>query len=154
MLGKHTLKAYTRKQKVIAKSSRGRAVAQRHWAASEAKVIQSMMCDLGFAVKPVLAIDAKAIEHMLHRQGIWEIEAHGCGVLVWVQDEIRSQRLRVRRVRSEENVADLGLKPLSKTVIAKHCLTLGYMNMDEKMFRADRVVPKWGFGSAVSSHSR
>ena len=37
----------------------------------------------------------------------------------------------MRRVRSEENVADLETKPLSKTVIAKHCLTLGYVNMDE-----------------------
>ena len=37
----------------------------------------------------------------------------------------------MRRVRSEENVADLGTKPLSETVIAKHCLTLGYVNMDE-----------------------
>ena len=50
---------------------------------------------------------------------------------LWVQDEIRSRRLRVRRVRSEENVADLGTKTLSKAVIAKHCLTLGYVNMDE-----------------------
>ena len=49
-----------------------------------------------------------------------------------VQDEIRSQRVQVRRVRSEENVADLGTKPLSRAVIAKHCLTLGYMNMDDK----------------------
>ena len=51
---------------------------------------------------------------------------------LWVQDEIRSQRLRVRRVRSEENVADLGTKPLSKTVTAKHCLTLGYADVDEE----------------------
>ena len=49
---------------------------------------------------------------------------------LWMQDEIRSKRLRVRRVKSEENVADLGIKPLSKAVIAKHCLTLGYVNMD------------------------
>ena len=41
-------------------------------------------------------------------------------------------RLRVRRVKSEENVADLGTKPLSKAVIAKHCLTLGYVNMAEE----------------------
>ena len=34
----------------------------------------------------------------------------------------------MRRVRSEENVVDLGTKPLSKAVIAKHCLTLGHMD--------------------------
>ena len=89
------------------------------------------MCDLGFAVKPVLAIDAKATLHILHRQGIGKLK-HIDVAYLWVQDEIRSQRLRVRRVKSEENVADLGTKPLSRTVIAKHCLTLGYVNMDEE----------------------
>ena len=121
MLGGHTLKVYTRKQKVIAKSS---AEAELHAAALNVrrKGVQSMMCDLGFVVKPVLAIDAKAAEHILHRQGIGKLK----------QNEIRSQRLRVRRVRSEENVGDLGTKPLSKTVIAQHCLMLGYVNMDEE----------------------
>ena len=90
-----------------------------------------MMRDLGSAVKPVLSIDAKATEHILHRQGIGKLK-HIDVASLWVQDEIRSQRLRVRRVRSEENVADLGTKPLSNTVIAKHCLTLGYVNMDEE----------------------
>ena len=84
-----------------------------------------MMCDLGFAVKPVLAIDAKKnTEHILHRQGIGKLK-HIDVAYLWVQDETRSQRLRVRRVRSEENFTDLGTKPLSKTVIAKHCLALG-----------------------------
>ena len=92
-----------------------------------------MMRDLGFALKPVLNIDAKATEHILHRQGIGKLK-HTDVACLWVQDEIRSQRLRVHRVRCEENVADLGTKPLSKAVIAKHCLTLGYMNMDAGYF--------------------
>ena len=82
-------------------------------------------------MKPVLAIDAKATEHILHRQGIGKLK-HIDVAYLWVQDEIRSQRVPERRVRSEENVADLGTKPLSRAVIAKHCLTLGNMNMDDK----------------------
>ena len=78
----------------------------------------------------MLAIGAKATEHILHRQGIGKLK-HIDVAYLWVQDEIRSQRLRVRRVRSEENVADLGTKAPSKAVIAKHCLTLGYVNMNE-----------------------
>ena len=136
MLGRHTLKACIRKQKVIAKSSAEAELYAAALGASEARGVQSMMFDLGFAVKPVLAVDAKATEHILHRQGIGKLK-HIDAAYLWVQDEIRSQRLRVRRVRSEENVADLGTKPLSKTVIVKHCLTMGYMNMDEKMCRAD-----------------
>ena len=46
---------------------------------------------------------------------------------LWIKDEIRSKRLRVRRVKSEENVADLG-----KAVIAKQCLALEYVNMAER----------------------
>ena len=69
MLGRHTLKAYTRKQKVIAKSSAEAELYAAALGASEAKGVQSMMFDLGFEVKPVLAIDAKATEHILHRQG-------------------------------------------------------------------------------------
>ena len=34
--------------------------------------------------------------------------------------------------RVKENDADLGTKPLSKAVIAKHCLTLGHVNMTEE----------------------
>ena len=70
MLGGHTMKAYTRKQKVIAKSSAEAELYAAALGASEAKGVQSMMCDLGFAVKPVLNIDAKATERILHRQGI------------------------------------------------------------------------------------
>ena len=61
------MKAYTRKQKIIDRSS---AEAELYAAAlgeSEAKGAQSMMCDLGFAEKPVLIIDAKTTEHILHR---------------------------------------------------------------------------------------
>ena len=130
-MGRHTLKAYTRKQKVIAKSSAEAELYAAVLGASEAKGVQSMMCDLGFAVKPVLATDV---------------------AYLWVQDEIRSQWLRVRRVRNEENVADLGMKALSKAVIAKHCLTLGYVNMDEGNVWSECqiVAVVLDFGSTVS----
>ena len=75
MLGDHTLKAYTRKQKIIARSS---AEAAELYAAalgaSESKGIVSLLGDLGYEKNPVLAIDAKATEHILHR--------HRCGILV------------------------------------------------------------------------
>ena len=60
MLGGHTLKAYTRKQKVISKRSAEAELYAAALGASAAKGAQSMMSDWGFAVKPVLAIDAKS----------------------------------------------------------------------------------------------
>ena len=109
--------------------------------ASEFKGIISLMRDLGYERNPVLAIDAKATEHILHRQGIGKLK-HIDVAYLWIQDEVRSRRLKVRRVRSEDNIADLGTKPLSKAVIAKHCTTMGYMNMSQ----ADNMTgyQSWG----------
>ena len=130
MFGEHALQSYTRKQKVIARSS---AEAELYAAlgASESKGIASLLGDPGYERKPVLAIDAKATEHFLHRKGIGKLK-HIEVAYLWLQDEIRSQRLRVCRVRSGENVADLVTKPLGKAVIVKHCLAMGYANMNEE----------------------
>ena len=72
------------------------------------------------------------------------------------QDEIISKRLRVRRVKSEENVVGVGTRQLSRAVIAKHCLTLGYVNMAEEIVWCERQVVAmfWDFGSAVSSQQQ
>ena len=68
-----------------------------------------------------------------------------------MQDEVRSKRLRVRRDKSEENVADLGSEPLSKAVIAKHSLTLGYSYMaeDSAWCKLQNVAMFWDFGSMI-----
>ena len=69
LLGCH-MKAYTRRQNTIA---RGSAEAELYFAAlgtSESKGIVSLLKDLGYEMKPLLAIDAKATEHILHKQGI------------------------------------------------------------------------------------
>ena len=60
LLCNHSQKAYTRKQTIIAKSS---AEAELHAAAlgaSELKGIVSLLKDLGFELKPLLAIDGSA----------------------------------------------------------------------------------------------
>ena len=51
---------------------------------------------------------------------------------LWVQDDVRSNRWRVRRVQREEKVADPGTKALRKSIIAKHSTTLGFVNMAEE----------------------
>ena len=108
MLGDHALKAYTRKQKIIARSSAEAELYAAALGASESKGSVSLLKDLGYEMKPVLAIDAKS--HILHRQGIVKLN-HIDVAYLWMQDEIRSKRFRVRRVKSEDNVADMGTKP-------------------------------------------
>ena len=98
LVGRHLSKAFTRKQKIIARSGAESELYAAALGASEAKGIQSMMCDLGFAVKPVLIFDAKATEHILHRRGIGKMK-HIDMAHLWLQDEVKSNKLRVRRAK-------------------------------------------------------
>ena len=82
-------------------------------------------------MKPVPDIYGKATELISHRRGIGRSK-HMDKAYLPTQDEVRSKRVRVRRVKSEENVAELGTKPLRKAVIAKHTITLEYANMAEE----------------------
>ena len=59
LVGRRLLKAYTRKQKIIARSSAETELYTAALGASEAKGVESMMCYLGFTVKPVLIISEK-----------------------------------------------------------------------------------------------
>ena len=57
-----------------------------------------MMCDMGFAVKLVFIMDAKATEHILHRHRTGKMK-HIDVAHVWLPTEVKSNRLRVRRVK-------------------------------------------------------
>ena len=60
----HLVKAYTCKQKIIARSSAEAELYAAALGASESKGIVSLLKDLGYEMKPVLAIDANATEHI------------------------------------------------------------------------------------------
>ena len=64
------------------------------------------MLDLGFTVKPVLAIDAKATEHILHRQGIGKLK-HIDVAYLWVQE--------VKSDHREYKYAESGAKKMLQT---------------------------------------
>ena len=57
-----------------------------------------------FEMKRGIAIGEKATEHIFHRQGVDRLR-HIDVADLWMQD-----RLRVGKVKSKENVADLGIK--------------------------------------------
>ena len=82
LVGRRFYRAYTRKPKIIARSSAEAELYAAALGASEAKGLEGMMRDLGFAVKPILVIDAKAAEPILHRHGIGKNETHRRGAFV------------------------------------------------------------------------
>ena len=99
------------------------------------------MRDLGFAVKPVLVIDAEATEHMPLRHGIGNNEIgnneHIDVAHLWWQDEVKSARLKVRSVKSEDNLTDIGTKALSHKIIRKHATAMEYVDAQENLESGD-----------------
>ena len=98
LIGNHRLTAYTRKQNIIARRSSEKELYAAALGASESQGRVSLLCDLGYMMKPVLATDAQATEQILHRQGLGRLK-HIDVAYLWVQDEVRSERLTVRRSR-------------------------------------------------------
>ena len=54
---------------------------------------------------------------------------------LWVQEEVRYQRIHAHRVRSEESAADLGKKSLNRTAILKCRLKSRNKNMKDEVSR-------------------
>ena len=86
-----------------------------------------MMRELGFAVNPVLVIDAKTSEHILHRRGIGQMK-HIDVTHLWLQDVVTSNRLQVRRVQSGDNLAGTGTKALSNKIVRNRATPMGYVD--------------------------
>ena len=58
--------------------------------------------------------------------------AHVC-----LQDEIKSNRLKVRRVKSEDNLADIGTKALSNEITRKHATCMVCVDAQEYLKSGD-----------------
>ena len=52
---------------------------------------------------------------------------------LWLQDEVKSIRLRVRCVKSEDNLADIGAKALSNKTIRKRAISMAVRRCSRKL---------------------
>ena len=111
LLGSHMLKACTRKTIKHCMEQRWVRIARRSIGSVQTqKGRVSFLCGPRLCAENLCgALDAKVTEHILHRQGIGRSQHTGVAHL-WSQDEVRSNRSTVRRVKSECDVADLRTK--------------------------------------------
>ena len=61
----------------------------QHWERVSKKRVVSLLKDVAHEMKPVLAINVKATEHIVHKQGIGGLK-HIDVAYLWMQDEVRS----------------------------------------------------------------
>ena len=74
----------------------------------------------------------KQTKHIFHRHGIGNMK-HIDVAHLWLQDQAKSNRLKVRRVKSEDNLADIGTKARSNKIIRKACDIHGYVDAQENL---------------------
>ena len=71
-----------------------------------------------------------------HRHGFGKMK-HIDVAHLWLQDEVKSNGLRVRRVKSEDNLADIGTKALSNRIGRKHAISMKYADAQENLRSGD-----------------
>ena len=61
---------------------------------------------------------------------------------LWLQDEVKSNRLRIRRVKSEANLVDIETKAISNTITRKHAISMVYVDAQENL-KTGGVMGLW-----------
>ena len=92
--------------------------AEQHLGASEANGVESMMSEA------IVGHQAEATEHILHRQGIDKMKQHIDVAHLWLQDEVKSNRLK-----------DEGAQQLNH-----HATSMEYVDAQENLKSGDDMV--------------
>ena len=128
--GAHCIKHWSTTQTTVALSSGEAELYAANYGSSQALGVQSMSEDLGISIGVHLHIDAKATMGIINRQGLGKVR-HLAVQDLWLQSAIKSKRIRLSKVPTEKNVADLMTKPLAPADIARH---LAGMNVSWNLY--------------------
>ena len=98
--------------------------------AAEGLGIRSLLLDSCVEAELELLMDSTAAMGLLWRQGLGRAKHIEIQEL-WLQDVVRSGRVRLKKVHTDVNPADLGTKPLPFQIITNLVKLMGY-NFVEK----------------------
>ena len=127
MRGGHCIKAWSKTQALIAKSSGEAELYAVVRGATEALGMATLAKDMGKKVEIQLHIDALAAKGMIERKGLSKVRHLDVNVL-WLQEQCARKLLPVAKVPGEDNPADLMTKHLVAPKIHKNiaALNMGY----------------------------
>ena len=119
MLGRHTLKGWSKTQTLIALSSGESELYVALNASAEALGLVALLKDLGYNVKGEIWGDASAALGIIKWRGLGRTRHIDSGLL-WIQQTAADQRLKYAKVLGKENLADLFTKFLDAVASATH----------------------------------
>ena len=131
MIGSHCIKAWSKTQSVVAKSSAESELYGVVRGACEGLGLKTLLQDMGGLSDIRLHLDATAAQGILERSGISKVRHIGVNVL-WLQEQCARKMVPLQKVPGADNPADLMTKHLSVATIVNH------MNRMQLQFRDGR----------------
>ena len=119
MLGRHLIRSWCKDQSVIALSSGEAELYAANYGAAQVMGLRSMAVDLGIEFSLDLLIDASAAMGIINRQGLGKVR-HIATQDLWLQKAVRDQEIKMFKVDSLRNIADLMTKPVMQHEIVNH----------------------------------
>ena len=138
MCGDHCLKAWSKTQAIVAKSSGEAELYAVVRGATEALGMATLAGDLGRKVEIQLHIDALAAKGMIERKGLSRVRHLDVNVL-WLQEQAARKILPVYKVPGEHNPADLMTKHLAAAGVKKNVALLKMTFVDGRAGKAAQL---------------
>ena len=113
MIGEHLIKSWSSTQPVIALSSGEAELYALVKAAAQAKGLCSLLADFGFESQISVHTDSIAAIGIVHRRGLGKTR-HIEVQYLWVQDNVNRKAMKVEKIGTKENPADMLIKGLKR----------------------------------------
>ena len=124
MIGKHCLKAWSKTQAVIAKSSGESELYGTIRGSAEGLGLVTMAADFGSELKVRVHVDANAAKGMVERRGLSRVRHIEVDHL-WIQEQEARRMLPLSKVAGGDNPADLMTKNVGIDLAIKHMKAMG-----------------------------
>ncbi len=124
-LDSHCVKTYSLTQDAIALSSGESEFYGIVKAAAQGLGIKGLMTDMGLSMELRVNTDSSAAKSIASRRGCGKVR-HLETRELWLQDRVARGDLEIRKVRGEDNIADILTKHVGKDLLDKRMVTAGY----------------------------
>ena len=138
MIGGHLIKAYSKTQALIAKSSAESELFGIVRATCEALGFITLVQDMGKEVKSRLHMDANAAQGIIDRQGLSKVR-HLDSNTLWLQEQMARDAVPLIKVPGPYNCADLMTKHVPAALIRRHSEHMSLEFREGRMERGGKL---------------
>ena len=123
--GAHWIKAWCRGQSAISLSSGEAELYAAVQCASEGMGVKTLLRELGHEVSLSMGVDASAAVGLMQRDGLGRTK-HIDTQSLWIQSAVRNKEVKIMKIDTDLNPADLMTKPLKAEAIKKFMAMMGF----------------------------